>query len=255
MNDLEYILDFAVNLGSQMLNTGANLERVNDTMNRICLSYHLGDISIFSLNTTISLCAKSLEGETAVRQVSVAAASNHLEKLKQFNDLSRKVCAETPPPSTLASLLAEAEDVKEYPMWTIVLGYVTAMTCLCGIFGGGILDIVAVDLITVVLFWMIRILNKPNLNHIITNVLCMWIAGTLAILMIRIGVGKQFFIIAITNSMMLIPGIPLVNATRNILCGNEMNGILEILKVILETAAIVLGLALSIYMFGGLIQW
>ena len=54
---------------------------------------------------------------------------------------------------------------------------------------------------------------------------------------------------------MMIPGIPLVNAVRNLLCGNEMNGILEILKVLMETVAIVLGLVLSIYLFGGLIQW
>lgn len=255
MNDLEYILDFAVNLGSRMLSTGANLERVNDTMNRICLSYHLNTVSIFSLSSTISLSAKSPEGETATRQISVPAASNHLEKLNRLNRLSREICSTTPPPSELASLLTESEDVKEYSTLTVIIGYLIAMTCLCGIFGGSFLDIVAADLITVVLFWTIRLLNKPSLNHIIVNVLTMWIAGTLAILMIKIGIGKHFFIIAITNSMMLIPGIPLVNATRNILCGNEMNGILEYLKVILETGAIVLGIVISIYMFGGLIQW
>ena len=35
-----------------------------------------------------------------------------------------------------------------------------------------------------------------------------------------------------------------------------MNGILEFLKVVLESVAIVLGLVLSIYLFGGqMIQW
>ena len=67
---------------------------------------------------------------------------------------------------------------------------------------------------------------------------------------------SNFFIIIITNSLMMIPSISLVNAVRNILCGNEMNGILEFLKVVLESVAIVLGLVLSIYLFGGqMIQW
>lgn len=48
MTDIEYILDFAANLGGKMLSVGANLERVNDTMYRICRSYHLNSISIFS---------------------------------------------------------------------------------------------------------------------------------------------------------------------------------------------------------------
>lgn len=83
----------------------------------------------------------------------------------------------------------------------------------------------------------------------------MWVSGTLGLLLVRFGIGEQYFSIIITSSMMMIPGIPLVNAVRNLLCGNEMNGILEILKVLMETMAIVLGLVLSIYLFGGLIQW
>lgn len=83
----------------------------------------------------------------------------------------------------------------------------------------------------------------------------MWFAGTLAIVLVRLGIGEHVFRIIITSSMMMIPGIPLVNSVRNILCGNEMNGIIEFFKVILETIAIVLGLILSIYMFGGLIRW
>ena len=67
---------------------------------------------------------------------------------------------------------------------------------------------------------------------------------------------KYFIIIIITNSLMMIPSISLVNAVRNVLCGNEMNGILEFLKVVLESLAIVLGVVLSIYLFGGqMIQW
>ncbi len=38
MNDVEHVLDFVVNPGNKMLGAGANLERVNDTMTRICLT-------------------------------------------------------------------------------------------------------------------------------------------------------------------------------------------------------------------------
>lgn len=255
MNDLEYILDFTVNLGGCMLNSGANLERVNDTMNRICLSYHLNTISIFSLSSTIILSAKSPDNVSATRQLSIPSTGIHLEKLRRFNELSRRVCSETPAPSSLAKLLQEADTIQEYSTVTVIIGYLIAMSCLCIMFGGSLLDVLAADLITIVLFWTIRLLTKPQLNHIITNILCMWIAGTLAIFLVKIGLGEHYFSIIITNSMVMIPGIPLVNAVRNLLCGNEMNGILEFLKVILETVAIVLGLLISIYMFGGTIQW
>lgn len=255
MNDVECILDFAVNLGSRMLYTGANLERVDDTMTRICLSYHLESVSIFSLSGTIMVSARAADGTYGSRQISVPPASIHLEKLNRLNRLSRQVCAKTPEPAALSGLLEEAGQVEEYSVVTVILGYLAAMTSLCVILGGNIHDVVAADCITAVLFGMIRWLSRPNLNHIIVNTLCMWAAGTIAIFLVRLGIGEHVFSIIITNSMMMIPGIPLVNSVRNILCGNEMNGIIEFFKVVLETIAIVLGLILSIYMFGGLIQW
>ena len=129
------------------------------------------------------------------------------------------------------------------------------MSSICMLNGGSLRDVLSADLTTVVLFWIIRLLNKPGLNRILTDALCMWIVGSLDILLVRIGLGQHLATIIITNSMMMIPGIPLVNAVRNILCGNEMNGILEILKIVLDATAIVLGLGISIYMFGGGISW
>jgi hypothetical protein len=44
----------------------------------------------------------------------------------------------------------------------------------------------------------------------------------------------------------------MVNSVRNILCGNEMNGIIELLKVFLEVITIVAGLYIAYFFFG---QW
>lgn len=255
MNDVEYVLDFVVSLGNRMLGAGANLERVNDTVTRVCLSYHLESVSIYSLSSTLMVSARSTDGIYGSRHIAVRPASIHLEKLNRLNRLSRTVCEETPAPSSLASLLEKAQSAEEYSIPKVILGYLIAMTSLCVIFGGTVGDVIAVDCITFALFWLIRWLSDRNLNRIVVNTLCMWISGTLGLLLVRIGIGEQYFSIIITNSMMMIPGIPLVNAVRNLLCGNEMNGVLEILKVFTETVAIVLGLVLSIYMFGGLIQW
>ena len=256
MTDIEYILDFAAGLGCKMLAVGANLERVNDTMYRICRSYHLHSISIFSLNSLIMIGAKSEDDISGTRQLSVHSSSNHLEKLNRFNQLSRKVCAETPPPETLAGLLAEAENVKSFPTAVIIFGHLISMSTLCAIYGGSFSDILVVSLNTFMLYWLSEYFDRRKINQIVANTLCMWAAGSLALLFVKLGIGQNYFIIVITNSMKMIPSISLVNAVRNILCGNEMNGILEFLKVVLESIAIVVGLVLSIYMFGGnAVQW
>ena len=255
MTDIEYVLDFSAQLGSRMLVAGANLERVNDTLNRICRSYHYTDISIFSLSSIIQISARSPDGEYGYRQISVPAGDMHLEKVNRFNQLSRTVCAEAPDPSSLAALLQEAETVQEYSPAMRLFGRMLSMTSLCILFGGTVGDVIASDLIVLALSWVIAYLSKRNINHIVVNMLCMLFSGLTGILLVWAGLGDNYFIIAITCSMRLIPGIALVNAARNLLCGNEMNGILEILKALLETLAIVLGQAASLYILGGLITW
>jgi uncharacterized membrane protein YjjP (DUF1212 family) len=58
----------------------------------------------------------------------------------------------------------------------------------------------------------------------------------------------------ITNAFYLIPGIPMVNAVRNLLCGNEMNGLVELFKVALEVVAIVAGIYSSWYIFESIMR-
>ena len=61
----------------------------------------------------------------------------------------------------------------------------------------------------------------------------------------------NFYIVVITNAFFLIPGIPMINCARNILCGNEMNGAIDLLKVLLEVCSIVAGVAAAYALLGG----
>lgn len=251
MQDIEYILDFAVNLANRMLDSGANLERVNDTMERVCRSYGLVGISIFSLSSYISVSASTTDGIPVIRQLTVSGTNIHLERLRNLNQLSYMVCAEKPAPETLMSLLNEASKVKEYPTWIIVLGNFLAAACLCGIFGGTVMDMVCAGAIMIVLYWMLFFLGATGLAKIIINVICTFVISTLAIGLTKLGIAQDYSCILIANALLIIPGIPMVNAMRNLLCGNEMNGILQFMKVLLESVTMVLGLVLSIYLFGG----
>ena len=62
----------------------------------------------------------------------------------------------------------------------------------------------------------------------------------------------NFYIVCITNAFFLIPGIPMVNCARNLLCGNEMNGAIDLLKVLLEVCSIVAGIAAAYAILGSL---
>lgn len=138
-----------------------------------------------------------------------------------------------------------------YPTAVLVLGFLVALSSLCLLFGGGGRDVLTVCGATVLLYGANWRLAGHGLNKILSNTISMFLAGTLAQGFVHIGFCQNFGAVIISLAFMLIPGIPLTNSVRNLLCGNEMNGILELFKVVLETLTIVLGLVLSIFLFGG----
>lgn len=252
MENIDYILDFVVHLGREMLKSGANLERVERSIELVCKTYKLREVSISLLSTSITVSAREFGKPAKVRQVKVPFCEIHLERLRRLNDLSYRVCSEKPQPMQLEDMLYEAALTQSYPPQILLLGYVIAMSCLCRIFEGGWRDIVVADLSTVVIFFVMNRLAREHLNRIIPNVLCMFLAGVIALFFTYIGFSKNFYSIIITNAFYLIPGVPMVNAVRNILCGNEMNGIIELIKVFLEVVTIVVGLSIAVFFFG---QW
>lgn len=247
MTNIELILDFSVQLGGHMISSGASLERVNDTIKRICISYQLHSISIFSLNSTLIVSAKDQNRDNpSTRQISISGTGIHLEKLAKLNALARKVCSETPSPKSLQDMLTEAVNAESYSVGMSIAGTVLAMISLGFIFMGNCLDALLIAVISCAAFVINQHMTKINLNRILANIVVMFIAGFLSVLGAAVFQQANFFVILIVLSFMVIPGIPMVNAFQNILCGNEMNGVLSFFRVLLETVAICVGLVLSI---------
>ena len=226
MDKLAQVLEFSLALADELWQSGASLERINDTVRRVCYSYQARELSLYSLNGVMFLSAKDAEGQAVSRQRNLQPAGIHLEKLSRLNKLSREVCETHPQPEELPHRLKGALQVKDYPLPVVMLGQLAALACLARLFGGGPKDVLMATVISAVMFLMGIYVKKPWLNGIVYNALAACVAGVLGLLAVRWGWADQIYVLMITNSMVLIPGIPFVKAFSNLLCGNEMNGIL-----------------------------
>ena len=248
--NLEAVLDFCVDLSRRMIVSGANIERVQLAIERITYAYGLKDVSVHLLSTFLSIGARDAQGRYAFRQGSIPPAGIHLERLKRLNRLSYAVVGKKPSPLGLPAVLEEASWVVDYPDWLILLAQCLALSCLCLIFGGGPLEILPVLAVTALIHYGVLLLARLGLDHIVSNAVVMFAASVLSLLYLHTGVPAQGPVIFITVSMLMIPGIPLVNAVRNLLCGNEMNGILQLSKVTIETMALAMGIYTAVMALG-----
>ena len=252
MKTIDYILDFCKELGKEMIASGANIERVNMTQERICHAYGLHDVTVANLSTRISISAKDEQKEYAHRQTDVPPQNINLERLKKLNNLSYYVCDNKPDVTTLYDLLHGVKS-NDFPWWVIMLGFIVAMAGLARIFSAGWSELLIVELNTLILFGLSKAFSKVHINKIITNFFSMFICSLIAMGFYTLHFVNNFYIVIITNAFFLIPGIPMVNCARNILCGNEMNGVIDLLKVLLEICAIVAGVAAAYAILGGVV--
>ena len=252
MKRIDYILDFCKELGKQMIVSGANIERVDHCIDRICHAYGLHDVTCANLSTRISISAKDENHEYAHRQTDVPPQAINLERLKKLNNLSFEVVRTKPKEETLYDLL-HAVTSNDFPWWVMMIGFMVAMMALARIFCAGWSEILIAELNTLILFGLSKAFSKVHINKIITNFVSMFLCSMIAMGFHILGF-VNFYIVCITNAFFLIPGIPMINCARNLLCGNEMNGAIDLLKVLLEVCSIVAGVAAAYALLGALVH-
>ncbi|MBR0426094.1 MAG: threonine/serine exporter family protein [Clostridia bacterium] len=248
--DLEAILDFCVEIGRRMMLAGANLERVQLAIARIASAYRLMDVSVYLLSGYLSVGARDAEGNYASRQGAIGPSGIHLFRLKKLNRLCFTVADKTPAPTELSKMLETASNVREMPDVLIMIAQVLALSCLCFLFGGSYREVIAVAITVVAMHYLLLLTDRMGIDRLVANALVMFLATVIVIVLLKLGLSTNGPVILITVSMLVIPGIPLVNAMRNLLCGNEMNGILQILKITIETLALGVGIYLALWVFG-----
>ncbi len=243
------IVDFCVRLSRYMIYSGANLERVQIAIARISNTYELKDVSTLLLSTFISMGARMPDGTYISRQTAIPPADNNLQRLKQLNRLTYQINETKPEIWKLMGMLDEAIRVESYPQWAVNLAQIAGMCCVCMMFGGGAGEVICTALIVAVLQQVMRLMAQPRIDQVIVNAVLMFTATGLACL-IESDYRVNVPVIVITAIIMILPGIPLVNAARNLLCGNESNGVLQLLRINIETMALSAGIVLAMIVFG-----
>ena len=250
MDKYDHVLNIACKLGKELLQNGANLERVNLVMTRILHAYEIHDISIHSLSTNLIVSGNDKNGNPHIKQVRVAPADINLERLNSIDALARRVYTDKPDPISVYADIKEVSGYNALPWYYSLAGFLIAMACLCRMFGGSWQEILVSELNTAILFFLTMGTGKLKINKIITNFVAMFIVTSTSLLFAYIGFIANCYTVVITNAFFLINGIGMVNSIRNLLCGNEMNGIIEFFKVCFELIVLVAGIAASFFLFG-----
>lgn len=246
-------MDVALDIGERMLESGSAVNRVEDTVFRICDSYGLQNIEVFTLNSLSFVSATAEDGRTITKTKRMRSYTTSLHQTELLNELSRYICSNQPSYEEIQAkkeeLLAQDKDIG----WMYLVGYILGTGSFTFYYGGVLRDSIATALISIFVFLLNRYGGRIKRNTLIYTVTATFLVGTFAILMVRLGIGVHVDKVIIGDIMLFIPGLAIVNAVRDMLYGDIMTGFFRLVEAILVAGAIACGIALSLVLLGGIL--
>ena len=218
--DFDRVLQGILDIGEEMVVCGAEVNRVEDSIYRMCESYGADRINVFIITSNI------------------------------------QVTMEAPDGRILTHIRRKFDEVMNRPKQHISLKFIGAILVSGGFtvfFGGSWLDCIAASIDGVVIVLMELFLASREKNQIVYNFVVSVVAGITALLLVQIGLGDHSDKIMIGGIMLLIPGIAMTNAIRDMLIGDIASGLLRLVNSILVAAAIACGFAFTIIVLGGVL--
>lgn len=250
--DYELLLNEIINIGKEMIKSGAETDRAEDSMYRMLESYDLEQCSVFAIQSDIQATIKPRNGHFITQIRRVHKAGFNYDRLDYLNNLSRYICKEKPSVDDIRTKYEEVLNRKPQPRY---LQYVAAILGGVGFgvyFGCDWLDaLVATVICAVVEVYFANILDKKEHSLVVYNLVLAFLSSAAVFLAGKAGLGHHPDRIVLGLNMVLISGLGVANGIRDVLNRAYLSGIINIMNACLGAIAIACGTGLAMLIFKG----
>ena len=244
-NFVEYLLCLALDVGEGMVKCGAEISRVEDTIERICRAYGAVHVEVFSVISYINAAVRMPDGSYSSQLRRIRSVSNDFGILERLNALSRKICAKRPTLDEFDTELRQLKKLKPYSNAVMCLASGLATGAFALLFGGKWNDGLIAFLIGV-LIKFVESRMPAKVNVMAKTVISAAIAAAIAIVTARFEIADSADYVIIGAIMVLVPGVSFGTAMRDLLYGDLLAGTLKTLQAILLALMIAFGYMISV---------
>ena len=249
------LLNLSAEMGYQLMISGAEIYRTEDSVSRLLRAYGLDSGEVFAIPNCLNVSVLDADGAPMTRIRRIPPHGTNIDMLERYNALCRELCRETPDyEEAMERLRAVPRDRWVYPFWMVLMGYYVGAFGFCLFFRGGLLDALVSGLCGVAvglcLTWMSRVGSNVFFKTLAASVLSALLALTAEILLPALNSD----LIIIGAYMALVPGVAFTTALRDIMAGDMVSGIAKLAEGVFIAVAIALGTGFAMGLarfFGG----
>lgn len=250
----EEVLDIALLAGHILLENGAEIYRVEETIDRICSYYGVSSENAFVLSNGIFLTAGSARESFFAKVQHIPVSGTHLNKVAAVNQLSREIVEGRYTTKEARRILEEIRRIPGKKRWMQVAASGAGSAAFCILFGGTARDSLVALAAGVVLYLYVLWLSAPHLSKIMGNIGGGALVTLVCTVLYLAGAGDNLNYMMIGSIMPLVPGVAFTNSIRDIADGDYISGSVRMLDALLVFFCIAIGVGIgfsAVSMFAG----
>lgn len=240
---LEEILDTSLLVGYHLLCNGADIYRVEQSIDYICKAYGLEEVHVFAIPGSIVVTISNQE-ESLTKTKRIVRRNINLDAVEKFAAFSRYICANLP---EYPEVTERVENILSIPPRGLGWQYTARMlsgASFCLFSGGSFLDCMVSAFIGAFIIFLTRLMEHMEANSFFITIFCSfsatliggkmgaWFSGTLH--------GDT---IVIGGIMLLVPGIALANSMRDFIASDTLTGLYRMSEAFLVALGVAIGAA------------
>lgn len=247
MTDEKEIIESALLAGHILLENGAEISRVEETINRICRHFGVHSENAFVLSNGIFVTAGDREEGYFAKVEYIPVGGTRLDRIARVNELSRNIEDGRCSLGEIRGILEEIRSMPEKRFLSRAAASGVGSAAFCGIFGGSGKDMAVALCVGFILCAFMDALRRWRLSRLVSNICGGAFAALLCILFLAAGLGEHLNTTIVGAIMPLIPGVAFVNAIRDLVEGDYISGSVRMqdAMVIFFGVAIGMGMALA----------
>jgi uncharacterized membrane protein YjjP (DUF1212 family) len=244
----EQILDTVLKAGCMLLEDGAEVYRVEDTMVRLATSFSQVQSAVSYVTATGVMLSITINGSTNTKIARVKNTGRNLHQINEINSLSRTCTVHELPVEEVNHQLSQFAAEKGYSFFVQTLFGAIGAGGFAIFFGGGARDIICVFFIGIAIRLLQQYLETLKINSFFVNLLLAMLAAQLCVWCSDYIASTNLDTMVISSIMLLVPGLSLTNAIRDTLSGDYLSGLARLSDASLVAIAIALGCGLILYL-------
>lgn len=241
--DIKVVLDLAMNMGRVLLKNGAEIFRVEETIEHVCKRFEITDVDHFVMSNGIFITAQDEKEEVYAKVKHIPISGYHLGIVTEVNDLSREIASGNIGIEEAKARLIEIEAIPPVRGLFRILAAGVGSGCFCYLLQANILESLCAVLIGCLLYVFVIFAEKHGLSKIITNIVGGCFITVMALLVVQIpwDIPVRIDKIIIGSILPLVPGLAFVNSIRDIANSDFISGLVRIVDALLVFVYIAIG--------------